>query len=752
MTRPSVRAISLVTLAALFGITAGANAQPPDPPREQARRPRIGLALGGGSARGIAHIGVLRWFEEHHIPIDVIAGTSMGGLIAGAYASGMTPDEISELMKKADWDLMFLSDSPYKYKTIRRKQDKRLFPSQLEFGLKGGLTLPGGLNPGQQVSLMLDQIALPYYDLKSFDDLPTPYRCVATDLRKGEAIVLGRPPLARAMRATMAIPGVFTPVNWDDWLLVDGGVLNNVPVDVVKQMGADVVIAVNVGADAASDKVAASLFALLGRTIDTMMSVGVRTSLAEATLVIDPDLKGLNSGSWRDTDELAARGFAAADAAAGKLDQYAMTAEDHAAFLAARQAKRKTTVPVPSYLSMKAEGVPLSPRVERDIRRTLNPSLGKPITSDNMPPEILRVTGTDRYEYLTYGMTNEPTPTGLEIGVHQKSYGPPFLMLGLYLNNIDSTSFAVNAAARILQYDALGSGSELRADFVLGTTQHFAVELLEPIASSSVFVAPRAYYVRDMRNLFDDDVLVAEYRFKRTGAGLDLGVEVGRVAEIRLGYDINDVRGRRRVGSPDLPAVDGTEKFASLSVVFDNQNSPVVPSRGTRVVGSLRQFFSAGKPTLETGESVPFGSQNFTSGEFDASWFKRMSAADRLFAFGGAGSSFGESPLINDFSLGGLLRLGAFNNDQLRGDNYLLMGGGYLHRVARLPDVLGGNMFVGGWVEAGSAFDAWDTKDWKSDASAGIIMESLLGPIFGGVSVGFTGGARFYVAIGPLFR
>src|SRR4030095_8119012 len=184
MTRPSVRAIWLVTLAALFGITAGHNAQPPDPPGEQARRPRIGLALGGGSARGIAHIGVLRWFEEHHIPIDVIAGTSMGGLIAGAYASGMTPDEISELMKKADWDLMFLSDSPYKYKTIRRKQDKRLFPSQLEFGLKGGLTLPGGLNPGQQVSLMLDQIALPYYDLKSFDDLPTPYRCVATDLRK----------------------------------------------------------------------------------------------------------------------------------------------------------------------------------------------------------------------------------------------------------------------------------------------------------------------------------------------------------------------------------------------------------------------------------------------------------------------------------------------------------------------------------------------------------------------------------------
>src|SRR6476661_481552 len=254
MTRSFARWAGLIVITVcITGAVQPVRAQSADDSGQQPRRPRIGLALGGGSARGIAHIGVLRWFEEHHIPIDVIAGTSMGGLIAGAYASGMTPDEITALMKNADWDLMFLSDSPYKYKTIRRKQDKRLFPSQLEFGLRGGLKVPGGLNPGQQVSLMLDQIALPYYDLKSFDDLPTPYRCLATDLRKGEAVILGRPPLARAMRATMAIPGVFTPVNWDDWLLVDGGALNNIPVDVVKQMGADIVIAVNVGADAAND-------------------------------------------------------------------------------------------------------------------------------------------------------------------------------------------------------------------------------------------------------------------------------------------------------------------------------------------------------------------------------------------------------------------------------------------------------------------------------------------------------------------
>ena len=259
--RTSVERVALFTLFVLVAAASVHGQAPvPTPPaaaqthKPSLGRPRIGLALGGGSARGIAHIGVLEWFEEHHIPIDYIVGTSMGGLVAGAYASGMTPAEIKKLMKDADWDLMFLSDSPYRFKTFRRKQDKRQFPSQIEFGLKHGIGLPGALNPGQQVALMLDQIALPYGDLKSFDDLPTPFRAVATDLRKGDVVVLNRPPLSRAMRATMSIPGVFAPVNWDEWLLVDGGVLNNVPADVAKQLGADIIIAVNVGADVGDEE------------------------------------------------------------------------------------------------------------------------------------------------------------------------------------------------------------------------------------------------------------------------------------------------------------------------------------------------------------------------------------------------------------------------------------------------------------------------------------------------------------------
>ncbi|HJS74595.1 MAG TPA: patatin-like phospholipase family protein, partial [Vicinamibacteria bacterium] len=165
---------------------------------EAAERPKLGLALGGGAARGIAHIGLLQWLEEHRIPVDFIAGTSMGGLVGGAYASGMSPEELRDLMRDADWDLIFLADSPFKYKTFRRKEDAREFPSTIELGLKNGIRFPGGLNAGQGVQSMLDRIAAPYPFLESFDELPTPFRAVATDLDKAEIVILDRGSLAEA--------------------------------------------------------------------------------------------------------------------------------------------------------------------------------------------------------------------------------------------------------------------------------------------------------------------------------------------------------------------------------------------------------------------------------------------------------------------------------------------------------------------------------------------------------------------------
>ena len=262
---------------------------PSAPGSPSAQRPKVGVALGGGSARGIAHVGVIRWLDEHHIPIDVIAGTSMGGLIGGAFASGMSADEIETMLSGVDWDAMFGS-SNFAFKNVRRKADTRDYPSHLEFGLKRGIVPPPSLNTGQQVDLLLARIAASSYALTSFDQLPTPFRAVAVDLKTAKFVVLDHGSLALAMRATMSLPLIFPPIEMDGRVLVDGGAMNNVPADVVRAMGADRVIAVNVGDLSDRTIIDYTMFGLAGQTLDAMMRANTLKALASADIVMNVPL------------------------------------------------------------------------------------------------------------------------------------------------------------------------------------------------------------------------------------------------------------------------------------------------------------------------------------------------------------------------------------------------------------------------------------------------------------------------------
>ena len=297
-----MRAITILSALAIHAAAGICAAQTP--------RPTVGVAFGGGSARGIAHIGVIQWFEENHIPIDVAAGTSMGGLVGGAFATGMNAAELRTLITTTDWDMMFGSSS-FQFKNLRRKEDARSYPSRLEFGLKRGIVPPTSLNDGQQVDFLLARIASAYYPIKSFDELPTPFRAVAVDLRAGEKVVLDSGSLATALRATMSLPGVFPPVDRDGLVLVDGGALDNVPADVVRAMKPSVVIAVDVGL-VPTDDVDYSIFGLMGRTVDAMMRASTRAALKSADMTLAIDVEGFGSLDWRRADELIARGHQAA--------------------------------------------------------------------------------------------------------------------------------------------------------------------------------------------------------------------------------------------------------------------------------------------------------------------------------------------------------------------------------------------------------------------------------------------------------
>src|SRR2546422_2719680 len=253
-------------------------------------RPKIGVALEGGGAMGLAHIGVLKWFEEHHIPVDYVAGTSMGGLVGGFYATGMNPEEMKTLIEGLDWRKILSDRTPYEDLSYRRKEDQRAYPNSLIFGLRHGLSAPAGLIPGHQIGLLIDRVALPYYAVPSFDALPVPFRCVATDLVSGKPYIFKDGSLAVALRATMSIPGAFSPVHDGQTVFVDGGLLNNLPTDVVRQMGADIVIAVHLETAPVEAQDIQSIFSVLQQSVRVVIAENEVRGLTQADAVVSVPL------------------------------------------------------------------------------------------------------------------------------------------------------------------------------------------------------------------------------------------------------------------------------------------------------------------------------------------------------------------------------------------------------------------------------------------------------------------------------
>ncbi len=746
VSRVACVACTLGLLAALPEPTLAEQAAAPTPAPSQAKleRPRIGVAFGGGSARGLAHVGVIRWFEEHRIPIHFIAGTSMGGLIGGGLASGMSAGELTALLETIDWDEMF-GFSPFRYKNVRRKEDARAYPSRIEFGVKHGIAGPGALNNGQQVDFLLARIAGQYTTLSSFDDLPTPFRAIAVDLITANQIVLDKGTLASAMRATMSLPGVFPPVERDGLVLVDGGAMNNVPADIVRAMGADVVVAVNVGYMGEKRTVSGSLLGLIGQTVDVMMQANTRETLKEADIVINPPLEGFGSLDWRRVAELAADGYNAADAMKEKLLPLALDEAQWAAYQQRRQARRKTALPVPQFVSV----VGTVPSDRARIEEVLSARVGQPLDINTLETDLESFAGLDRYETVGWQIDEVDGRAGLRVEARSKRYAPPFLMMGISLQNTTTDDFAFQLAARYLTFDAVGSGSEVRIDGAAGAQPHIAAEIYRPIGRTPLFVAVAADAGRRTLNFLSDDVVVARYGEVRSRVNVDVGVNVGRDSDIRLGMSAGQLNASVEAGDPGLPELEGLETRARLEFRHDGQDSPVVPSNGVRAIGTVDYILRS--PDVPATFPTERSNDDVTQIEIRSSTFWSRRRRDRLFLVGSAGTTWGR-PLPNEqFQLGGPLRLGAYNIGEFRGDHYGVLAAGYLRGVGRLPDFLGGPIFGGGWVETGSAFDDIDNAKLRTNVSLGMLADTLIGPVLLGGSFDFSGAWRYYIGVGRLF-
>lgn len=730
MTARAALAIALV-LAPL-----AAAAQPAAP------RPRVGVAFGGGSARGIAHIGVIQWFEENHIPIDTAAGTSMGGLIGGAFATGRSAAELRELVTTIDWDMMFGSSS-FGFKNVRRKEDARSYPSRLEFGLKRGIVPPTALNDGQQVDLLLARLTAPYYNLARFDDLPTPFRVVAVDLLAGEKVVIDSGSLASALRATMSLPAVFPPVDRDGRVLVDGGALDNIPADVVRTAGADVVIAVDVG-QAPADSVDYSLFGLLGQTVDAMMRNSTRASLASADLTLQVDVTGLGSLDWRRADELIARGYQAAERHRDELLRHRATDAQWSEWMAQREGRRRRELPRPTFLT--TQGIVTAD--ETAVRRALTPHLNAEIDIAALDRDLAALSGLDRYQTVTWQIVEEQGRSGLLIRAQEKRYAPPYLMLGLNIENTSSEDFRVRLAARYLTFDVLGSGSELRVDGVIGADPSVGAAIYKPLARSPLFARGLGTARKFTFDVVKDGATVAQYRERRYSLDGYLGVNLSRESEVSGGFAFAHLDDAVVAGDPGLPQLSGKEVTGRLLWVLDQQDSPVVPSHGTRAIAELIHLFDS--PEVQ---GVTRANRGITQFEFGTSSFWSAGRRNRLFVVTAGGTSFDDQPLpTRQFTPGRLYVLDAFAVGERRGDHFGVITAGAARQIARLPDFLGGAVFASMWLENGTVFNSHEDIDLNSQIGAAIILDTLIGPVIAGASAGLDGGWRTHIGIGRIFR
>jgi NTE family protein len=678
---------------------------------------------------------VLKWFEEHRIPVDYIAGTSMGGLVGGLFASGRDSAEMVEFVDSIDWVDVLRGAPAYSELSFRRKEDQRTYPNQIEMGFKKGVRLPAGLNAGHKVGLLLDEIAFPYSALHSFDDLPTPFRCVAADLLSAQPVVFSSGSLSRALRATMSIPGVFEPVRDQDMLLVDGGILNNLPVDVVKEMGAGLVIAVDLGYPQPKAEEITSVLGVIGRSLDVMIQANVSRNVKLADIVLRPDLKGYDTYSFEATTEIIKRGYQQAEAQAQVLLPLALDEPSWEEYRHNRESRRREFKSQPQFA--KTEG--LAPLDEPSADKLLKRQVGIPLNVKMLNAALTKITGWGRYEGAGYTKEVKDGVEGLDVEVKSKSYGPPFFkpFLEINGNGIDDIKFTLGG--RLTFYDVLRSNAEWRTDLSLGFRNVAATELYRPIGQTGFFVAPRAYASRVDQNIYFNGDRVATYVTSETGVGIDLGYALGQTSEIRFGYDLGQEKGHAGIGDPRIPSFSGRVNSLTGKWQIDRLDDPVIPTRGLRM--RVQGWWYLDTP----GSNPPFP-QVETRTLFAHPFTPRLSA---LVSIQGGTSFEKNAPFTQKFILGGPLQLGALGFQELRGNHYFYGSAGLLRTLSEKPATVFGKISAIAYYEVGDAFDS--KANAFNDVSAGILSGTKLGVLFFGGSVGESGHYKIYFSLGRFF-
>jgi NTE family protein len=710
-------------------------------------RIKIGLALSGGGARGGAHVGVLRALEELRVPIDYVAGTSMGAIIGGFYAAGYSVDEIERIMREMDWNRA-MSDSPDRRdRTMRKKEVEAEFLIPYRVGYNDGRFQAAlGAIQGQHLDQVFQRILQPVAPAYSFDALPIPFRAVATDLVTGEAVVLSSGSLADALRASMSVPGVFAPVRIDGRILVDGGMSNNLPVSVVREMGADIVIAVDISSQLLNEEQLTSVLSVteqLSNFLTRRTTEQQIESLAPKDVLIVPPLADFGSANFAGAVEIIPLGYRAT------MDQQVLLAGISEATGSSDAAADRRLVDGPDHKGL--EYLVSFVDIDNDsvlndeiIRSRLGVQPGQYLDLDSLESSVDRIYSLDLFESVTYDLVeNSAGEKGLLISANARRWGPNYLQFGLELSNDFSGNSDFKIGAGYTRNALNSLGGELRVLASMGREDELRFDFYQPVdLGANWFVNPQVDWKRRNYGLWIDDRRLAEYEVSGWNLEFGVGRNFRTTDQVRLDYRYGRARPELITGT-SLPGIDGRIDIGELLLNYrhDSLDSLYFPTTG--MAHDLSYRFADDMLGASTDYQQVGG-----TGTWAGSWGKNTVSLNYMLCY----SFDDDAPLERWYQMGGFGRLSGLAPDQLSGRQAALAS---LALYRRLNEVEFLPAYAGVTLEAGNVWNfrsEVEIDDLRYSASAFIGAESPIGPLYFAIGHNDGGDTAVYFYVGHPFR
>jgi NTE family protein len=721
----------------------------PLPAVQPSNRPSIGLALEGGGALGIAHIGVLKWFEEHRIPIDRLAGTSMGALVGSLYATGHTPAQLQLLATGNSFSSVFTLQTPYSDVSFRRRQDRHELPQAVTLGLRHGAHVRNALFANRGIDRFLRTQLFVYNSRQlDFNDIPIPFRCVATDLTNRQPVTFADGPLPDAVRASISIPGVFSPVQTaDGHYLVDGGILDNLPTGALRRdLHADTVIAVRLIDGPFATKDVQSIVAVLNRAFSAGVLQNVQQAEGLADIVIRVPLEKFTTTDYVKAQDLIDAGYNAAQNSAAALLPYALSQAGWQAYLEARLARGR---PEPGLLrQLQVEGA--SPAAIREVKADMKPLAGQPIqpapTFNALHP--IQSNGGIAAAWETFSpASSAPAPaqpplpdTGIRVRLHNDSTGPPYLLVGPDVAAATANLTRTTMSLRFIDQNFGGFGSELRATARIGSMADLSAEYYRLLSPNGYFLEPRAALLRQPVYIWANQKRIAERFQQNLVAGLVVGRTFTPHLQVSAEWRAQDTHWTLTTGAGGGPNLYGTAQTGLLHIVLDKASAGAVSPDGFRLALAAGALYhasaSANAPLVQFAFSRtrPWLQNNIVGLSADINSYLRANVAQPF-----------------RFTLGGPQRLSASSFDEFRGTDTALVRAGVLHRIAAMPIGLGQGLYA---VLAYGAGEIWSPENrsiLRQDGTTGLLANTPLGVITLGVSVGDAGRRKVFFTVGRVF-